>query len=118
MKKVLTLMLGLIAGTVSFATPSTNQPSASETRVVMTTDHKLKLYVQPLQAKGKLAIRDANGQEIYNSNVSLQKGLSQSFDFSNLSMGTYQLVLKTGDQTVTKTFVVQAAPNESFLMQE
>ncbi|MBD2701511.1 T9SS type A sorting domain-containing protein [Spirosoma sp. BT702] len=118
MKKVLTLMLGLIAGTASFANQATDQPSTSETRVVMTTDHKLKLYVQPVQAKGQLAIRDANGQNIYNANVSLQKGLSQAFDFSNLSMGTYQLVLKTGDQTVTKTFVVQADPYESFVVQE
>ncbi|GAB3996407.1 hypothetical protein GCM10028807_38870 [Spirosoma daeguense] len=84
----------------------------------MTTDHKLKLYVQPVQTKGQIAIRDANGHAIYSANVSLQKGLRQAFDFSNLGIGTYQLQVKTDSQTITKTFVVQSAPNQSFIVQE
>ncbi len=111
-------MLGLVAGTASFANDSTAKPAASETRLVMTTDHKIKLYVQPLQTKGQLAILDADGQAIYNSTVSLQKGLSQQFDFSELAAGTYRLTLNTGHETVTKTFVVQANPNTSFVVQE
>ncbi|WP_020599509.1 T9SS type A sorting domain-containing protein [Spirosoma panaciterrae] len=118
MKKVLVLMLGLVASTASFAHSSTAPASASVTRVVMTNDHKIKLYVQPLQAKGQLAILDANGRAMYSSNVSLQKGLHQQFDFANLGTGTYHLTLKTDHQTITKTFVVQANPNESFVMQD
>ncbi|GAB4025006.1 T9SS type A sorting domain-containing protein [Spirosoma gilvum] len=118
MKKVLALMLGLVAGTASFAHSSVSTSSVADTRLVMTADHKIKLYVQPLQTKGQLAIRDANGQELYNSTVSLQKGLSQQFDFSDLGIGTYQLTLTTEEGTLTKTFVVQANPHESFVMQE
>ncbi|QJW90594.1 T9SS type A sorting domain-containing protein [Spirosoma taeanense] len=118
MKKVLILMLSLVASAASFANPSTTPAAASQTRLVMTPEHKIKLYVQPLQTKGQLAIRDAKGQAVYSSTVSLQKGLSQQFDFSSLGTGTYRLTLTTGHETLTKTFVVQANPNESFVVQE
>lgn len=117
MKKVLILMLGLVASTASFATPSTPQNTTAQSRVVMTTDQKIKLFVQPLHTKGQLAIRDASGQAVYASSVSLQKGLSQQFDIANLGTGTYHLTLTTGVETVSKTFVVQAAPNQSFVVQ-
>ena len=117
MKKVLILMLGLVASTASFATPSVPQNTAAHTHLVMTTDQKIKLFVQPLHTKGHLAIRDASGQAVYASNVSLRKGLSQQFDIANLGAGTYRLTLTTDDETITKTFVVQATPNQSFVVQ-
>lgn len=117
MKKVLILMLGLVASTASFANPSIPQNTAAQTHVVMTTDQKIRLYVQPLHTKGQLTIRDASGQAVYSSTVSLQKGLSQQFDCSNLGTGTYRLTLTTGDETITRTFVMQANPNQSFLVQ-
>ncbi|WP_461139157.1 T9SS type A sorting domain-containing protein [Spirosoma pomorum] len=121
MKKVLMLMLGLVAGTTSFANSSDVTPSAPEarsTRLVMTTDHKIKLYVQPVQDKANLAIRDADGRVLYKTAVSLQKGLQQQFDISSLETGTYQLTLTTDHETRTKTFVVQADPNTSFVVQD
>lgn len=118
MKKVLMLMLGLVAGTASFATTSEVAPAASEAHLVMTTDHKIKLYVQPLENKAALAIKDANGHVLYTNTVSLQKGLKQQFDIASLGTGTYQLTLTTGQQTQTKTFVVQADPNVSFVVQD
>ncbi|CAN5609781.1 hypothetical protein BH09BAC4_BH09BAC4_25370 [soil metagenome] len=117
MKKVLMLMLGLAAGTASFANNSTPQTSTTQTHLVMTPEHKIKLYVQPLQAKGQLAIWDDNGQAVYIQNVALQKGLSQQFDVSSLGTGTYRLTLTTGNETQTRTFIVQANPNESFVVQ-
>jgi methionine-rich copper-binding protein CopC len=118
MKKILTLVLGLVASSASFAHQSVPQTSAAQTRVVMTADHKIKLYIQPLQTKGQLTIRDANGQAVYSEIVALQKGLSQQFDFAGLSTGTYRLTLTTGSETVTQAFVVQANPNESFIVQQ
>lgn len=117
MKKVLILMLGLVASTASFANPTIPQTSAVQTRVVMTPEHKIKLYVQPLQTKGQLAILDANGQAIYTQHVALGKGFSQQFDVSSLGTGTFRLTLTTGNETLTKTFVVQANPDESFVVQ-
>lgn len=117
MKKVLTLMLGLVASTASFTQASTAPSAVSQSRVVMTTDHKIKLYVQPLSSKGQIAIQDAKGQLLYTTTIGLQKGLSQQFDFTNLPVGTYHLSLTVSNQTFLKTFVVQANPNESFLMQ-
>ncbi|RYF67147.1 MAG: T9SS type A sorting domain-containing protein [Cytophagaceae bacterium] len=118
MKKILILMLGLVASTASFATTNTPAKAAAvQTHLVMTHEHKIKLYVQPMQTKGQLIIRDANGQSIYAETVNLQKGLSQQFDVSGLGTGTYQLTLATGSDTLTKTFVVQNSPNESFVVQ-
>lgn len=117
MKKVLILMLGLVASTASFANPTTPQTSVAQTRVVMTADHKIKLCVQPLPTKGQLAIRDASGQAVYTTTVALQKGLNQQFDFSDFATGTYRLMLTTGAETLTRTFVVQANPNQSFVVQ-
>ena len=110
-------MLGLVASTASFATSSTTYPAVSPTHLVMTADHKIKLYVQPLQTKGELSIQDANGQIIYNATVSLQKGFRQQFDVSNLGTGTYRLSLTTDRETLTKAFVVQADPHTSFVIQ-
>ena len=117
MKKILILMLGLVASSASFANPSTPKTSAAQTHLVMTPEHKIKLYVQPLQAKAQLAILDANGQAVYSQNVALQKGLSQQFDVSSLGTGTYRLTLTTGSETQTRTFIVQPNPNESFVVQ-
>ena len=117
MKKVLILMLGLVASTASFAKSSTPSAANVQSRLAVTADHKIKLYVQPFSTKGELAIRDANGQAFYNTTVSLGKGLSQQFDFSNLPVGTYQLVLTAGQQAITRTFVGQADPDASFVMQ-
>ncbi|QDK78743.1 T9SS type A sorting domain-containing protein [Spirosoma sp. KCTC 42546] len=118
MKKVLILMLGLVASTASFATVSTPQTAAAQTRVVMTPERKIKLYVQPLQAKGQVAILDASGQAVYTQQVALAKGLSEQFDVSSLGTGTFRLLLTTDNETVVKTFVVQANPNESFVVQD
>jgi hypothetical protein len=117
MKTTFVLLLSLLA-TTSFANPSLPQHASVQSRVVMTPEHKIKLYVQPLQTKGQLAILDATGQSVYNSTVALQKGLHQQFDVSNLAAGTYRLTLKTGKEVLTKTFVVQADPNQSFVVQE
>ena len=119
MKKILILMLGLVASTASFATTNEpNKPATAQTRLVMTPEHKIRFYVQPIQTKGQVAIRDASGQPVYTETVSLQKGLSQQFDLSSLGTGTYQLTLVAGNETLTKTFVVQSRPNESFVVQE
>lgn len=118
MKNAFILLVSLMAGSASFANPSVPQHTAAQTRVVMTPEHKIKLFVQPLRAKGQLVIWDAAGKPVYSQHVSLQKGLSQQFDFSNLSVGTYRLTLTTGSETLARTFVVQPDPNDSFVVQE
>ncbi len=117
MKKILILMLGLVTSAASFAKPSIPQATAAHARVVMTTDQKIILFVQPFHTKGQLAIHDASGQAVYTSTVFLRKGLRQQFDCSNLGIGTYRLTLTTGNEAITRTFVMQANPNQSFLVQ-
>jgi hypothetical protein len=118
MKNALILLVGLMAGTASFANPTVPQHTTAQARVVMTTENKIKLFVQPLQTKGQLSIRDAAGKPVYSQNVTLQKGLSQQFDCSDLSIGTYQITLTTNNETITRTFVVQADPDTSFVVQD
>jgi hypothetical protein len=119
MKTIFTLMLGLVAGTTSFADSPVTTPAvaATQTRVVMTADHKIKLFVQPQSTNAQLTIRDDKGRAFLNNNVSLKKGWKQQFDVSELSVGTYKLTLTTGQQQVSKIFVVQSYPNESFIVQ-
>lgn len=118
MKKILILMLGLVASTASFATTNEpNKPATAQALLVMTPEQKIRFYVQPIQTKGKIAIQDASGAPVYTETVSLQKGLSQQFDLSGLGKGTYRLTLIAGNETLTKTFVVQSRPNESFVVQ-
>ena len=112
-------MLGLVAGTASFAPKTIAQSIDTPTpqaRVVMTADQKIKLFVQPLPARADLAITDVGGHSLYTSTINLNKGLGLQFDVSGLSAGTYQMTLKTGSEVVTKTFVVQLVPYESFVV--
>ncbi len=118
MKKSILLMLALVASTASFAqvAPTTPAAPAPETRLVMTTDQKIRLYVEPVAAKGQIAILDAEGHALYSKPVGLKKGLSQQFDVSGLGTGTYRVMLTTGAETVTRTFVVQTVPYQSFVV--
>ena len=119
MKKTILLMLGLVAGTASFAPKTIAQTIDTPTpqaRVVMTADQKIKLFVQPLPAQGEVDIRDASGHSLYASTMNLKKGLGLQFDVSGLSAGTYQMSLTTDSGVVTKTFVVQVVPYESFVV--
>ncbi len=110
-------MLGLVVTTASFANQPTTIPEAAQARVMMTAAHKIKLYVQPMQTKGQVAVLDAGGQVMFTEMVNLRKGISQQFDVSSLGNGTFRLMLTTGSETLTRTFVVQANPNESFVVQ-
>ncbi|WP_020606030.1 T9SS type A sorting domain-containing protein [Spirosoma spitsbergense] len=119
MKKTILLMLGLVAGTASFAPKTIAQTIDTPTpqaRVVMTNNQKIQLFVQPVQVNGEIAITDAEGHSLYASTMNLKKGLGLQFDVSGLSAGTYQMTLKTGSEVVTKTFVVQVVPQESFVV--
>ena len=115
-------MLGLVATTASFAQQVTSQtgptPTASiaQTRLIATADQKIKLFVQPQPTKGQIMLRDAEGHSLYSATVALQNGLGQQFDVSSLAVGTYKLIVTTGSGTVTKTFVVQPVPNETFVV--
>jgi hypothetical protein len=78
MKKTILLMLGLVAGTASFAPKSIAQTIDTPTplaRVVMTDNQKIKLFVQPILAEGEVAITDASGHSLYTSTMNLKKGL-------------------------------------------
>jgi hypothetical protein len=119
MKKTILLMLGLVATTASFAQQTTLQPpvaSISQTRLIATTDQKIKLFVQPQPTKGQIILRDVQGHSLYTATVALQNGLGTQFDISDLAVGTYQLTVTTGTQTITKTFVVQPTPNQTFVV--
>lgn len=121
MKKTITLMLGLVAGTASFAQQTPSQTPISDTpqtHLIITPDQKIKLLVQPLNTKGQLSLLDAQGHVLYGANVSLQKGFGQQFDITGLPVGTYRLLIKVNNETTTKTFVVQPVPEQTFVVQK
>ena len=119
MKKGILVMLGLVAGTASFAqetTPQTPAAALLQTRVIATPDQKIKLFVQPQSTKGEITLRDDQGHPLYTETVSLKNGLGQQFDITRLGVGTYKLTVATSTETVTKTFIVQPVQNTTFVV--
>ena len=104
MKNALLLMLGLAAGTASFAQEN---PAAS---VHVTADQKLTLVVPKTPARATITLRDENGNALFTKTADLTNGILQKFDISQLSDGTYQLTVATPAQTFSKSFVVQPNP--------
>ena len=108
-------MLGLVAGTASFAQESNSQTFASTEPLVYmstTTNQKVRLIVQPEASKGKIALLDEMGHALYTETVALNEGIIQQFDIAQLTSGTYRLKVTTPTSTVTKTFIIQPVSQE------
>ena len=113
MKNVLLLMLGLVAGTASFA--RTTISKTPETSVSITADQKIKLVVARDEATAAVTLRDAEGHVLYRENVDLRSGLRQQFNIAELANGTYQIAVAVGQDTVVKTFVVGEQPAQKLV---
>lgn len=113
MKNTLILMLGLVAGTASFAQTATSK--TPETSVSITTDQKVKLIVAREEATATVTLRDADGHVLYSENINLHDGLRQPFNVAGLANGTYQLAVATGNDTVVKTFVIEEQPAQKLV---
>ena len=112
MKKVIALMLGLVATTASLAQTTVAQIATTPfTQVSVTAAHKLKLIVTPSTAVATITLRDADGHQLYNSEqVDLQAGLYQQFDMAGLADGTYQLTVTIGSETINRLVVIAEKP--------
>lgn len=113
MKKVLILMLGLVAGTASFAQTTTPQPLA--TSVLITSDQRVKLTVGREEALATVTLLDADNHVLYAQNVDLHQGLRQYFNIAQLDNGTYRLAVAVGKQTTVKTFIVDEQPAQKII---
>lgn len=108
MKKVIALMLGLVAGTASFA--QTTSPAPVANVILTSASEKLKLFVAPEAATATVNLMDAEGHVLYTHKVDLQKGFRQDFNIAGLEPGTYQIAVRTGSQAVIRTFVIDDVP--------
>lgn len=113
MKNVLVLMLGLVAGTASFAQSVTDKTPA--TSVSVTNDQRVKLIVGREDATATVSLRDAAGHVLYLQKVNLRDGLRQYFNIAGLDNGTYQLAVSVGSENVVKTFVVDEQPAQKLV---
>lgn len=111
MKKIFVLMLGLVAGTASFAQNAVNEVPVAN--VSMTSDHKIKLVVKPEMAKATIVLRDLAGHLLYTNTVNLRTGINQTFNIDDLAFGTYQLAVTVGQQSTVKTFVIEEHPAQT-----
>ncbi|UFH51943.1 hypothetical protein [Spirosoma sp. KNUC1025] len=111
MKKVLLLMLGLAAGTASFAASAPqNTPSAT---LVVTADQRLKLTIGPEEGKAVVILRDLAGHTLYSNQVDLLQGFNQKFNISELPTGTYEIAITVGKQSTVKSFEVGVQPAQT-----
>ncbi|MFB9295732.1 DUF3244 domain-containing protein [Persicitalea jodogahamensis] len=121
MKKTILLMLGLVAGTASFAQNSNTQSFSAiepQVHVVTTNNQKVRLMIQPEASKGKIALLDDMGHSLFTETVALNEGIIQQFDIAQLATGKYSLKVTTPTGTVTKTFIIQPVPHETFVVLE
>ncbi|GAA4419699.1 hypothetical protein GCM10023187_54260 [Nibrella viscosa] len=112
MKKIIArvtiqLMLGLVAGTASFA-QSTDNPTPDV--VITSANQKLQLYVAPQTSTATIKLHDNVGHLLYINTANAAKGVRQTFDLTNLEAGTYRLSVVKDGQTVEKTVVVENVP--------
>ena len=99
-------MLGLVAGTASFA-QTTQEPQAT---ISITNDQKVNLIVGKGEATAIVILRDAEGHILYSENVDLRNGIKQRFNIAELANGTYQLAVTIGNDVVKKTFTIDEQP--------
>jgi hypothetical protein len=114
MKTFLSLMLALTVSAASFAT----QPASTEpvVNVTATSASKIRLFVAQEAAKASIALWDAAGNQLYFERVNLKSApFRQNFDISNLTDGTYQFTISTGESTITRTLVVETKPAQRSL---
>lgn len=113
MKNVFILMLGLVAGTASFA--QTTETKTLVTSVSITNDQKLKLVIGRENSTAVVTLRDPQGHVLYRSSVNLREGLLQKFDLNQLDKGLYQLAVTVGDDVITKAFVIDDQPAQKII---
>lgn len=113
MKNTLILLLGLAAGTASFAQTTGSQ--TPETSISVTNDQKLKLIVARQPATAAVTLRDADGHVLYSEQISLRNGLLQQFNIAGLTNRTYRLIVAIGSDAVVKTFVIDEQPAQKLV---
>ena len=113
MKKILILMLGLVASSASFAT--SNEPSKPVATASLIGSEKVKLVVASQQAIATLALQDDQGHVLYSSNVNLRNGFQQQFDISKLDKGIYKLSVAVGKERSVKAFTVTEVPSHQLV---
>lgn len=113
MKKILLVVLGLVAGSASFANTNDNTKLTAKTYVV---DHeKVKLIIAPMNAKAIVELTDAEGHVLYSSNVNLSSGIKQVFDVSHLERGMYELSLSVGNERTVKTIDITEMTSQQLI---
>lgn len=105
-------MVGLVAGSASFANTNDNTKLTAKTSVV---NEKVNLVIAPMNAKARLDLIDNKGHLLYSSNVNLKHGIRQVFDVSHLENGLYQLSLSVGDEHIVKTVDITESTSQQLI---
>jgi hypothetical protein len=113
MKKILLLVLGLVAGSASFA--NTNDDSKLSAKTSVIGNDKVKLVIAPMESKATLELMDSEGHLLYSSRINLSHGIKQVFDVSHLEDGLYQISLSVGDEHTIKTIDITAITSQQMI---
>lgn len=113
MRKNLLLVLGLVAGSASFAKTDDHAKLSATTSLI--DNEKVKLVIAPMNAKARLDLKDNNGHLLYSSNVDLSRGIRQIFDVSHLENGIYKLSLSAGKERTVKTIDITEMTSQQLI---
>lgn len=110
---MIALMLGLVAGTASFAQTATD---TTPDVVVTSTREKLQVYVAPQSANATIKLHDQMGHLLYTTTTNVSNGFRQTFDLTNLESGTYKISIVKNGQTTDKTVVIESVPAQKQIL--
>lgn len=106
MKKVIALMLGLVAGTASFA--QANDPNSDV--IFTSTNERVQVYIAPQPATASIKFFDAEGHILYTKTANVATGFRQKLNLTELAPGSYRLTVVKDGETVEKTVVIKDVP--------
>lgn len=109
-KAVFTLAAALAVAATQVTMAAGPEPEASSLQSAVfqiPNSLKFKTVVAPREGKLSITIRNENNEVMYSENLKSDKGYIRTFDFSTLADGQYTFVISNGQQTQSKTFVIE-----------
>lgn len=109
-----TLIALALACTLSTAPHDDKRPSREPSTYVVTDKvaiwlteaGKLKLSMGHQAGNASIELRDQRNT-LYRSTVNLRKGIHQTFDLSQVTEGTYQILVTIGGEVIAKTIRIE-----------
>ncbi len=110
MKKLILVIVVLMGVSTTSGVLASGLPVLNPKKTLVLKEEgglRFSLKSANLDNKSNLEIKNNFGEIVYQCNISQASLFSKVFDFSKLPDGDYQVVLKSGKETLTKRFEIK-----------